>query len=175
MNKPCSWSQGEGARAQAVLLRGLPILAANCFRWMGVDVAMGGAWKQATVSTLVTPLALHRVAVALVTDRELLDLKTMVLRAVWGATRFSRAKEVVFVVLTPSHHFPGDAQPLRAGTLDGPDCTHAKTNACPSVGHLGERPPAPEDGTFRACPACGPRAGLAATRGLVVLGTAEPN
>ena len=54
------------------------------------------------VSTL-TPLALHGVAVAPVTDQDLLGRDTMVLRAVWGATRLSRAKEVVFVVLTPGH------------------------------------------------------------------------
>ena len=58
------------------------------------------------VSTLVTPLSLHGVAVALVTDRDLMGLETMVLQAVWGTTRLSRAKEVVFVVLTPGHHVP---------------------------------------------------------------------
>ena len=55
------------------------------------------------VSTLVTPLSLHGVAVAPVTDRDLMGLETMVLQAVWGATRLSRAKEVVFVVLTQGH------------------------------------------------------------------------
>ena len=55
------------------------------------------------VSTLVTPLALHGVVVAPVTDRDLMDLETMVLRAVWGATKLSRAKEVVFVVVTPGY------------------------------------------------------------------------
>ena len=38
-----------------------------------------------------------------VTDRDLMGLETMVLRAVWGATRLSRAKEVVFLVMTPGH------------------------------------------------------------------------
>ena len=55
------------------------------------------------VSTLVTPLSLHGVAVAPVTDRDLKGLETMVLQAVWGATRLSRAKEVVFVVLMQGH------------------------------------------------------------------------
>ena len=54
-------------------------------------------------STLVTPLSLHGVAVAPVTDRDLKGLETMVLQAVWGATRLSRAKEVVFVVVTQGH------------------------------------------------------------------------
>ena len=53
------------------------------------------------VSTLVTPLSLHGVALARVTDRDLMGLETMVLQAVWGAaTRLYRAKAVVFVVLT---------------------------------------------------------------------------
>ena len=43
------------------------------------------------------------VAVAPLTHRDLLGLETMVLRAVWGGTRLSRAKEVVFVVPTPGH------------------------------------------------------------------------
>ena len=55
------------------------------------------------VNTLVTPLSLHGVAVAPVTDRDLKGLETMVLRAVWGTTRLSRAKEVVFVVRTQGH------------------------------------------------------------------------
>ena len=54
-------------------------------------------------STLVTVLALHGVAVAPVTDRDLLGIETVVLRAVWGATTLSYAKEVVFVVLAPGH------------------------------------------------------------------------
>ena len=58
-----------------------------------------GGWVHA-VSTLVTPFSLHGVAVAPVTDRDLMGLETMVLRVVWRATRLSRAKEVVFVVLT---------------------------------------------------------------------------
>ena len=130
VDKSCSWSQGEGG-AQAVLLRGLPIPAADCFRQLGVDVAVGGARSTGpvlarrleagrsvlrrlphlptfrrrvhAVSTLVTPLSLHGVAVAPVTDRDLKGLETMVLQAVWGATRLSRAKEVVFVVLTQGH------------------------------------------------------------------------
>ena len=42
VDKSCSWSQGEGG-AQVVLLRGLPIPAADCFHQLGVDVAVGGA------------------------------------------------------------------------------------------------------------------------------------
>ena len=102
---------------------------AECFRQLGVDVAAGGARgtgmvlvrrldagrsvlrrlphlpafqrRVRAISTLVTPLALHGVAVAPVTDRDLLGLETMVLWAVWGATRLGRGKEVVFVVLGP--------------------------------------------------------------------------
>ena len=130
VDKSCSGSQGEGG-AQAVLLRGLPIRASDCVRQLGVDVAVGGArstgpvlvrrleagrsvlrrlphlptfqWRVHAVSTLVKPLSLHAVAVALVTDRDLRGLETMVLQAVWRATRLSCAKEVVFVVLTQGH------------------------------------------------------------------------
>ena len=51
----------------------------------------------------MTPLSLHGVAVAPVTDRDLKGLETMVLQAIWGATRLSRAKEMVFVVVTQGH------------------------------------------------------------------------
>ena len=40
VDKSCSWSQGEGG-AQAVLLRGLPIPAADCFRQLGVERRSG--------------------------------------------------------------------------------------------------------------------------------------
>ena len=53
------------------------------------------------VITMVTPPALHGVAATPVTDRDSLSLDTMDLRAVWGATRLSRAKEVVFLVVRP--------------------------------------------------------------------------
>ena len=124
--------RGGMGRALAVLLHGLPIPVAECFRQLGVDTAMGGArgtgpvlarrldagrsvlkWlphlpafqrRVRAVGTLVMPLALHGVAVAPVMDRDMLGMETMVLRAVWGATRLSRAKEVVFVGLTLGHH-----------------------------------------------------------------------
>ena len=102
-------------------LRGLPLLVADCFRKLGVGVAVWGArgtgpvleWhlkvgrnllrrlphlpnlerRVRAVSTRVAPLALHRVAAASVADRDLQSLETMVLRAVWEATRLSRAKD----------------------------------------------------------------------------------
>ena len=58
------------------------------------------------VSTLVTilgTLALRGVALAPVTDSDLAKLETLVLRSWWGATRLSRAKEMVFSVLAPGH------------------------------------------------------------------------
>ena len=55
------------------------------------------------ISTLVTPLALHGVAVAPVTEPNLRGLKTAVVRALWGAARLSRAKEVIFTVLSKGH------------------------------------------------------------------------
>ena len=114
-----------------VLLRGVPIPLADTFRLLGVDVAIGGSpvtgpvlsrrlevgysalrclphlatydRRERPISTLVTPLALHGVAVASVTDSDLRGLGTAVLRAMWGATHLSRAKEIVFSVPTKGH------------------------------------------------------------------------
>ena len=111
----------------------LILLAATFpFRQLGVDVAIGGSEitgpvpsrrpeagrsalrclphlstydrRERAISTLVTPLALHGVAVASVTDPDLRGLETAVMRALWGATRLSRAKEGVFTVLSKGHH-----------------------------------------------------------------------
>ena len=130
VDKSCSSVQGEDG-APAVLLRGVPIPVADTFRQLGIDVAIGGSRttgpvlarrlesgrsalrrlphlatfdrRARAVSTLVTPLSLHGVAVASVADPDLGGFETAVLRAVWGATRLSRAKEVVFTVLTKGH------------------------------------------------------------------------
>ena len=126
------------------------------------------------VSTMVTLLAPHGVAVAPATDRDLLGLETMVLRAMWGATSLSRAKEVVIVVMAPGHrispvlhtHYERVLRIARIARTPGPR---------PGAGHLRERPPAPTNGAFRARPTCGLPVGLAPTRGLVVLGSAGPN
>ena len=114
-----------------VLLRGVPVPLAATFRQLGVDIAIG-AFKitrpvlsrrleagqsalsrlphlstydrrERAISTLVTPLALHGVAVASVTEPDLRGLETVVVRALWGATRLSRAKEVIFTVLSKGH------------------------------------------------------------------------
>ena len=163
VDKSSSWSRGEGG-AWAVLLCSLPIRAAGCFRRWGVDVAVGGArsagpnlaWRLESgrtvlrrlphlptfqqrgraVSTLVTPVALHGVAVAPLTDRDLMGLETMVLRPVWGATRLSAPRKW--------------SSPVR------PDCAHPKTITLTGASHPGERLPAPDDGSFRTCLACGP-------------------
>ena len=55
--------------------------------------------RERAISTLVTPLALHGVAVASVTDPDLWGLGTALVRALPGATRRSQAKEIVFSVL----------------------------------------------------------------------------
>ena len=203
VDKSCSWSQGEGG-AQAVLLRGLPIPAADCFRELGVDVAVGGARSTGpvlarrleagrsvlrrlphlptfqrrvhAVSTLVTPLSLHGVAFAPVTDRDLKGLETMVLQAVWGATRLSRAKEVVFVVLTQGHRISPvmHTRYLRVLWMTrwarSPGPVQVLVQA---IWESGLRPPT--TGPFRARPARGPPAGLATTGGLVVMDCAGPD
>ena len=59
--------------------------------------------RERAISTLVTPLALHGVAVASVTDPNLRGLETTVMRALCGGTRLSRAKEIVFSVPSKDH------------------------------------------------------------------------
>ena len=130
MDKSCSWVQGEQG-APAVLLRGTPIPLATTFRQLGVGIAIGGSKttgpvlsrrleagrsavrrlphlstydrRERAISTLVTPLALHGVAVAPVTEPDLRGLETAVVRALWGPARVSRAKEVIFTVLSKGH------------------------------------------------------------------------
>ena len=130
MDKSRSWVQGEQG-APAVVLRGAPIPLAATFRQLSVDIAIGGSritglllsWRleagrstlrrlphlstydrrERAISTLVTPLALHGVAVASVTEPDLRGLETAVVRALWGAMRLSRAKEVIFTILSKGH------------------------------------------------------------------------
>ena len=130
VDKSCSWVQGEHG-APAVLLRGSPIPLAQTFRQLGVDIAVGGSRatrpvlsrrleagrsalrrlphlatcdrRECAISTLVTPLALHGVAVAAVTEPDLRGLETTVVRALWGPARVSRAKEIIFTVLSKGH------------------------------------------------------------------------
>ena len=59
--------------------------------------------RERAITTLVTPLALHGVAVASVTEPDLRALETAVVRALWGPARVSRAKEVIFTVLSKGH------------------------------------------------------------------------
>ena len=55
------------------------------------------------ISTLVTPLAPHGVAVAPVMEPDLRGLETAVVRALWGPACMSRAKNVIFTVLSKGH------------------------------------------------------------------------
>ena len=55
------------------------------------------------VSTLVTPLALERVAPAPVSDDSLGNLHTLVFMSLWGAIHLSRAKKIVFSILALDH------------------------------------------------------------------------
>ena len=102
VDKSCSWVQGEQG-ALAVLLSGVPIPLVETFRQLGVDVTIGSSRftgpvlsrrleagrsalrrlphlstydrRERVIITLVTPLALHGVAVASVTDPDLRDLR----------------------------------------------------------------------------------------------------
>ena len=59
--------------------------------------------RERAISILVTTLVLHGVAVASVMDPHLRGLETTVVRALWGATCLSKAKEIVFLVLSKGH------------------------------------------------------------------------
>ena len=130
MDKSCSWVQGEQG-ALAVPVWGGPIPLVTTFRQLGVDIAIGGSKttgpvlsrrleagrsalrrlphlstydrQEQAISTLVTPLALHGAAVASVTEPDLRGLETAVVRALWGPARVSRAKEVIFTILSKGH------------------------------------------------------------------------
>ena len=130
MDKSCSWAPGE-QRAPAFLLKGVPIPLAMTFRQLGVNVAVGGTRvtgpvlsrgleagrsalccfphlstferRERAISTLVTALALLVVPAASVTEPNLRGLETTVVRALWGATRVSRTKEIIFTVLCKGH------------------------------------------------------------------------
>ena len=97
-DKSCSWVRGEQG-APAALLRGVPIALAATFRQLGVDIAIGGSKttgphlsrrlearrsavcplthlstydrRERAISTLVTPLALHGMAVAPVAEPDM--------------------------------------------------------------------------------------------------------
>ena len=171
VDKSCSWVEGEEG-PPAVLLRGVPIPLAETFRQLGVDVAIGGSRitgpvlsrrleagrsalrrlphlstydrRERAISTLVTPLALHGVAVALVKDSNLRGLETAVVLALWGATCLSRAKEIVFSVrFQGTQHLPGDAHTVRTATVVGPCGPETGGHPGFHLGHLGVgRPPA---------------------------------
>ena len=120
-----------GTGRPGVLAPGVPIPLAATFRLLGVDIAIGGSkitgpvlsrrleagWsalrrlphlstndpRERAISTLITSLALHGVAVVSVTEPELRGLETAVGWALRGATRLSRAKEVIFTVPSKGH------------------------------------------------------------------------
>ena len=130
VDKSCSWVQGEQG-APTEVLRGAPIRLAATFRQLSVDIAIRGSnttgpvlsqrleagrsalcrlphlstydRRERAISTLVTPLALHGVAVAPVTEPDLRGLETAVVQALWGTSRLSRAKEVIFTVRPKGH------------------------------------------------------------------------
>ena len=171
VEKSCSPVQGEQG-APAVLLRGVPIPLAATFRQLGVDVTIGGSRvtgpvlsrrleagqsalrrlphlstydrRERAIITLVTPLALHGVAVASVTEPDLRGLETAVVRALWGATRLSRAKEIIFTVLSKGHrvspvmHTRYERLLWLARVARRPGVTQVFTQA---IWELGGRPP----------------------------------
>ena len=117
--------------------------------------------RERAISTLVTPLALHGVAGATVTEPDVRGLESAVVRALWGTARLSRAKEVIFTVLCKGHGvspisntryelllwlaslalLPGGHRALRPGylairvppTQDGPGAARAPHGGLPGL------------------------------------------
>ena len=198
VDKSCSSVQGEQGAA-AVLLRGGPIPLATTFRQLGVDIAIPGSKttgpvlsrrleagrsalrrlphlstydrRERAISTLVTPLALHGVAVAPVTEPDLRGLETAVVQALWGPARVSRAKEVIFTVLSKGHrvspnmHTRYERLLWLARLARRPGVTQVFAQA---IWESGGRPPRDGPGGARALH--GGLPGRDPTRGLVVLG-----
>ena len=198
MDKSCSWVQGEQG-APAVLLRVVPIPLATTFRHLGVNIAIGGSKavgpvlsrrleagrsalrrlphlstynrRERAISTLVTPLALNGVAVVSVTEPNLRGVETAVVRALWGPARVSRAKELLFTVLSKGHrvspimHMRYERLLWLARLARRPE-GHA--GLCP--GYLGVGGPPTRDGPVGARAPHGGLPGLDPARGLVVLG-----
>ena len=171
VDKSFSWLHREQG-ALAALLRGVPIPLATTLCQLGVDIAIGGSKatgpalsrrleagrsalrrlphlstydrRERAVSTLVTPLALHGVAVARGTEPDVRGLETAVVRALWGPPRVSRAKEVIFTVLSKGHRV-SPIMPTRYGRLlwvarlaRQPGVTQVFAQA---IGESGGRPP----------------------------------
>ena len=64
----------------------------------------GDCYRRAEgAGTLALATGMYGVEAAMATERDLLKLETSVLKAVWGPTRRSRAKEVLFAVLLKGH------------------------------------------------------------------------
>ena len=60
--------------------------------------------RRATAAAVkAMPTALHGVSLVDVEDTKLRGLETRVACAVWGASRTSRAKEIIFCLMTPRH------------------------------------------------------------------------
>ena len=85
-----------------------PLLAARMARAGDLLSQMYGVqvdcYKHAEgAATLALATGMYGVEAAMVTEQDLLKLETSVLKAVWGPTRRSRAKEVLFAVLMKGH------------------------------------------------------------------------
>ena len=85
-----------------------PLLAARMARAGDLLLRMygvqGDCYRRAEgAATLALATGMYGVEAAMATDRDPLKLETSVLKAVWGPTRRSRAKEVLFAVLMKCH------------------------------------------------------------------------
>ena len=199
VDKFCSWVQGERG-APAVPLRGGPIPLADTFRQLGADVAIGGSRamgpvlsrrlevgrnalrrvphlstyerRERAISTLVTPLALHALAVALVTGADLREPETTVLRALGGGGGHEPIPGQGDCLHRPtqgSPRLPGDAHAVRAPALANLGGPATGSHASLHPGHVGIARPPTRDGPSGARTLDGGHTWVELSRGLVVL------
>ena len=197
VDKSCSWFEGEQG-APAVLLWGVPIPLAATFRQLGVNVAVGGSRltgpvlsrdleagrsalcrlarlskcdrRERAIGTLVTPLALHGVVVASVTELDLQGLDTVVVRALWGDMRLSRAKELIFTVLSKGHRISAVMHTWYEQLLWLARLARAASHPNPHPRYLGVGRPPSREGPGGARAPSGGHPWLEPAQGLVVLG-----
>ena len=173
MDTSRSWVEGEHG-APAVVLRGVPIPLAATFHQLGVDVAIGDCRitgpvlsrrleagrsalrrlphlstydrREQAISTLVTPLALHGMAVASVTEPDLRGLETAVVPAPVGSHAPVPSQEGhLYRPLHGASCLPSHAHAVQAHPLAGLRGPAAKGHPGLHRGYLGMRGPPTRD------------------------------
>ena len=168
--KSSSWRMSD-QQAQPVTLHGVPVPLAREFKPLGVRVRPdpeGGTgpvlqerfargttilrrvgclptfrMREVAIGTLALAKATYGVELTDVGSWDVARLELAAVRALWGPTRTSRAKEVLGRSRCWDTGSPHVAPPVFESTLAGPLGTHAKSRTSASPGNTGgNRPPA---------------------------------